>query len=338
MDKGLDLISAIGRAAVGLSRTSMEAANMAGNSVDEAVEQFLAGWTGTPSPVKGQSQAAAGRQRPPAGDGRARPSPQAQRRSSSGRQSNASPEARVWGESIRQGTGGSAAPNQELPARLETASSPSDEQSNLGAEKHSPELRQELRKVRADLKKLKKTCSTPHSENVLLREKVKLSLTRDQTADQMRGQVEVLLAQKSELAFQKLQLELNNERLQALLDYSLDCRSSPCSSRSCSPESRSCPPAAAAAGGVQLSPSRSCDGWSDLSNVASPAQGTAEDACGSPAWAISAARRSSWGDGLLLKEQHEGSANTLLQSASVTVSPAKKPNAQLTLQSRAASL
>ncbi|KAK9801384.1 hypothetical protein WJX73_003746 [Symbiochloris irregularis] len=325
MDKGLDLISAIGRAAVGLSRTSMEAANMAGNSVDEAVEQFLAGWTGTPSPVKGQSQAAAGRQRPPAGDGRARPSPQAQRRSSSGRQSNASPEARVWGESIRQGTGGSAAPNQELPARLETASSPSDEQSNLGAEKHSPELRQELRKVRADLKKLKKTCSTPHSENVLLREKVKLSLTRDQTADQMRGQVEVLLAQKSELAFQKLQLELNNERLQAqtmrLLSIIDVCMGGQ-------------PPCPADC----LSPSRSCDGWSDLSNVASPAQGTAEDACGSPAWAISAARRSSWGDGLLLKEQHEGSANTLLQSASVTVSPAKKPNAQLTLQSRAASL
>lgn len=31
----------------------------------------------------------------------------------------------------------------------------------------------------------------------------------------MRKQVEALLAQKSELAFQKLQLELNNERLQA---------------------------------------------------------------------------------------------------------------------------
>lgn len=89
------MISMIGRAAVELSRTSMEAANMAGNSVDEAVEQFLAGWTGTPSPVKAPREAAAARPRPPPGDKRARPD--AQRRSSS--------EARSSGEGAGQAAG-----------------------------------------------------------------------------------------------------------------------------------------------------------------------------------------------------------------------------------------
>lgn len=97
------MISMIGRAAVELSRTSMEAANMAGNSVDEAVEQFLAGWTGNASPVKAPREAAAGRPRPAPGE--TRPLPGTQRQSSSDRHSNASLEAWPSGEGAREAAG-----------------------------------------------------------------------------------------------------------------------------------------------------------------------------------------------------------------------------------------
>lgn len=46
--QGLDVIGAVGRAAVELSRAGFEAANYATSSVDDAVEQLVAGWGSTP--------------------------------------------------------------------------------------------------------------------------------------------------------------------------------------------------------------------------------------------------------------------------------------------------